>query len=154
MAFSCLSWVADTRRFWYQSCKIHITDSKNTILSQSHPLQSLQPISLISTLVLDLVFTPCSLLDTANRLVVRNVQTSLIPIFLFPTQQLLMSSILIFHYSVTSTNYEDIRCLLAFIPHFICSASRHLLERCVFSDYLSSFKQSMKQISDSITLHY
>jgi hypothetical protein len=154
VAFSCVSWIADTRRFWYQSCKIQIADTKNTILSQSHPHQSLQPISLIFTLVLDLISIPCPLLGIANRLVVRHFQTSVILIFLFRTQQLHMSSILIFHYGVTSTNYEAIRCLLAFIPHFICSESRHFLEHCVCSDYLSSFKQSMKQINDNIALHY
>jgi len=154
VAFSCVSWVADTRRSWYQSCKIQIADTKNTILRQSHPLQSLQPISLISTLVLDSIFIPCSLLGIANRLV-RNFQTRLILIFLFPKQKLNMSSILIFNYSVTSANYEAIRCLIAFVPHFICSASRHFLEHRVFSDRLSSFKKS-KQINDSITrtLHY
>jgi hypothetical protein len=151
--FSCMSWVADTRRFWYQSCKIQIADTKNTILSQSHPLQPLLPISLISTLELDLIFIPCLVFGIEN-LVERNFQTFLILIFLFPTQQLHTSSILIFHYSVTSTNYEAIRCLIAFIPHFICSASSHFLEHCVLSDYLSSFKQSMKQINESNTLHY
>lgn len=155
MAFSCISWVADTRRFWYQSCKIKIADTKNTILRQSLPLQSLQPISLIPTLVLDSIFIPCSLLGIANRLVVRNFQRRFILIFLYPKQQLNMSSILIFNYGVTSANYEAIRCLIAFVPHFICSASRHFLEHCVFSDCLSSFKKS-KQIHDSITrtLHY
>jgi len=139
VAFSCISCVADTKRFWYQSCKIQIADTKNTILSQSHPLQSLQPISLISTRVLDLIFNPCSLLGIANRLVVRNFQTSLIPIFLFPTQQLHKSSILIFRYGETSTNYEAIRCLIAFLPHFVHPASRHFLEQCAFSDCLSNF---------------
>ena len=112
MAFSCISWVADTRRFWYHSCKIQIADTKNTILSQFHPLQSvLQPISLISTLVLDLIFIPCSLLSIANRLIVIHFQTRLILTFLFPKQQLHVSSNLIFHYDVTSTNYEAIRSL-------------------------------------------
>jgi hypothetical protein len=149
-----MSWVADTGRFWYQSCKIQNADTKNTILSHSHPLQSLQPISLIFTPVLDLIFIPCSLFGVVNRLFVGNFQISIILIFLLLTQPLHMSSILIFHYGVTSTDYEAIRCLIAFIPHFIYPASRPFLEHYVFSDYLSNFKQFMKQINEANILHY